>query len=107
MNDRHPLRRHARGRLIDIEQKIDVSTFAVNDVGFDAQVAGVLGAGRRGRKTCQRRSRGERACHFYKTTSADLLHLFVLSCAGLIWRRSYVTGGVIAPLNFGTRNDSG
>src|SRR5688572_23958738 len=82
MNDRHPLRRHACGRMIDIEQEIDVPTLAENDVGVHFQVAGVLGLGPGGRggKTCQCRNCGKRPRRFHKTTSTDLLHLFPLPC---------------------------
>src|SRR5262245_49779396 len=75
MNNRHPFRRHAHGRMIDIEQKIDVATLAENDIGVYTQVCGVLGARSRGGKTCQCRNCRKRARRFHKITSADLLHL--------------------------------
>src|SRR5207247_3027086 len=80
MNDRHPFRLHALGRMIDVEQKILVSALAEDDVRFHAQASGVLGLGPQGRKTRQCRSRSEGTCCFYKTTSADLLHLPSSSC---------------------------
>ena len=41
MNDGHALRRHARGRLVDVEREILVSALAEHDVLLDPQVPGV------------------------------------------------------------------
>src|SRR5262245_27166223 len=97
MNGRHALRRYARRRMIDLEQKIHVAALAEDDVGFDAQVARGLACGRSDRKTGQRWSRGERAGCFHKATSADSLHLPYASCPVLTWRRSYATLGLKQP----------
>src|SRR5262249_9106474 len=75
VNDPHAFRRHALGRMIDVEQKIHIPALAEDNVFIHSQVAGVLSLCRETRKTRQRRSCHERTGRLYKTASVDLLHL--------------------------------
>jgi len=81
MNDSHSFRRHALGRLINIQQQIHIAALAENNVLIHAQVAGVrsLCLCRKGRKSHKRRNCHERPGCLYKTASVDLLHLVVAS----------------------------